>query len=139
MINEWGFDTTLHYKCNLFGKVFELSVKHGWDSKHFVKEVMTNKSLDWLFAYDDCQEWCDEYYFLNVLENSLTLKKGETKDKYFMWYLGYLYKYWMTTKNVSRQYVINKLPMKKFEGSTAFNYELDWEYIIRDVECGTFE
>ena len=65
------------WKCEIFATTFKLSsIKYGYDSKHFVKTVMTAKDLDWLFAIDDCQEWCDGYYLMSVLDNLKKFKKG---------------------------------------------------------------
>lgn len=43
---------------------------------------MTSPKLNWLFRTDECQEWCDRWYLLDVLRNqcNLKFKEGKTID-----------------------------------------------------------
>ncbi len=49
----------MNWKCNIFSRAFELSISDSYDSYDFVKKVMTDKSIDWLYTTDDCQDWAD--------------------------------------------------------------------------------
>ena len=135
MITEYGFDITLHYKCNLFGKAFVLASRDGYNVDKFVKEVMTSKELDWLFAIDDCQEWCDEYFFYAILRENVKCKKQThfvPEDDFFMWFAGYLYKYWMNTRGTPRSLIYGILPLQKLRDNFGFYHTQDWDRVIDD-------
>ena len=124
----------LMFKCDIFGTAFKLSsVSYGYDSEHFVRVVMTDKKLDWLFSLDDCQEWCDGYFLMSVLDYREKFKKGVCADGYLLWWLGYLYKYWMNTRGASRQEIYKILPFDRFVASFAFYHTQGWDYVIDDA------
>lgn len=57
MSNGLFIDRNLMWKCEILGTAFRLSyIQYKYDSENFVKTIMTDKELDWLFAIDDCQE-----------------------------------------------------------------------------------
>ena len=126
------FDSHRDFKCNVMGGAFRISVEKGYDSADFVRKVMTSKKLDYLFKMDDVQEWCDDCYFLSILEYHLKFKKGKTKDPYFMWFAGYLYKYFLM-RNYTRKTVYEVLPLKRLEAAFPFYHTQDWDYIIDDA------
>lgn len=135
MITNYGFDTTLNRKCNILGTAFELSVKqYGYNSYDFVRKVMTDRKLDWLFEIDDCQEWCDGYYLMSILNYYEKFRKGNCVDDYAMWCLGYLYKYWMSTRGTPRHEIYRILTPGRF--LRCFDPYLDmpgWDAAIDEV------
>lgn len=134
MLNSVGFDVSLRHKCNIFGTAFKVSVlQYGCDSSDFVRRVMTDKKLDWLFEIDDCQEWCDGYYLMGILNYYEHFKKGTCADEYAMWWLGYLYKYWMMTRGTSRYEIYKILPLERFLTTFEFYHTQGWEYVIEDA------
>lgn len=120
-------------KSDIFGKMFSRSVDFGYNSCDFVKELMTNPELEDMVFYDERTEWCDECFLLRVFENMFTFKKGETLDKYLMWFLGYLYKYWMRSKNMKPKEVYKILPVEEYLKRYAFYHTQGWYYIINDA------
>lgn len=121
------------YKCEVFGGVFKLASQRGIDCKKFVKDVMTSSKLNRLFIMDDCQEWCDSYYLYHEIENRIPLVKGDTEDDYLMWFTGYLYKYWMSTRNLDRRQVYKILPFDKMIRAFDFYHTQDWEYVVEEA------
>lgn len=123
-----------HRKCEVFAGTFQLSAEYGLESFDFVRKVMTSPKLNWLFRIDECQEWCDRWYLLDVLRNqcNLKFKEGKTIDPYVMWFAGYLYKYWMITRDVSRQEVYKILPFKRLVASFDFLHTQGWEFVIEE-------
>lgn len=120
-------------KCKIFAELFRLSAKKGYDSLDFVKKVMTDKTLDWLFAVDDCQEWCDEAFLMSVMERQIDFKKGEILDDYLLWFAGYLYKYWMLKYSLDRRIIYKILPLKRLNASFGFYHTQGWDYVINDA------
>lgn len=49
-----------------------------------------------------------------------------------MWFAGYLYKYWMTTRDVSRQEVYKILPFKRLVASFDFLHTQGLEFVIEE-------
>ena len=129
-----SFNEDLMYKCDILGTAFKVSVTHyKYDSKHFVKTIMLDKKLDWLFRIDDCQEWCDGYFLMSVFDHRENFKHGKCADTYLMWWLGYLYKYWMSTRGTSRAEIYKILPFERFVASFEFYHTQGWEYVIEDA------
>lgn len=134
MNNGITFDGHLMKVCDIFGVAFKLSsTQYHYDSEHFVRTVMTDKNLDWLFGYDDCQDWCDGYFLMSVLDYHEKFKSGKCADEYLMWWLGYLYKYWMTTRGTPRQEIYKILPFNRFVASFEFYHTQGWDYVIDDA------
>ena len=128
------FDKSLMRKCDILGVAFRLSAtRYHYDSEDFVKKVMTDKELDWLFAIDDCQEWCDGYFLMSVLDYYEDFNSGKCVDDYALWWLGYLYKYWMNTRGTSRKEIYKILPFKRFMSSYEFYHTQGWDYVIDDA------
>lgn len=122
----------LHLKCNIFGRVFELSAADNFDSYEFAKKIMTDKSIAWIYETDDCQDWCDGEFLYSELKSGLDFKKGKTLDTYLLHFAGYLYKYWMNTKGTDRAEIYKILPLQRLEASFGFYHTQGWEYIIED-------
>ena len=133
-MNGVYFDSLLMYKCNVLGTAFSISSsRYNYDSEDFVKKVMTDKSLDWLFSIDDCQEWCDGYFLMSVLDYYLDFKSGKCEDDYAMWWLGYLYKYWKNTRGASRYEIYKILPLKRFMVNFNFYHTQGWDFVIDEA------
>lgn len=128
------FDSLLNSKCNVLGEAFKvLGIRYNYDSASTIKKIMTDKQFDWLFAIDDCQEWCDGYYLASVFSYYGNFKQGVVGDDYALSFLGYLYKYWMLTKDTSRQEIYKILPYERFMATFNFYHTQGWNYIIDDA------
>lgn len=127
------FNPHIHFRCNMFGNMFKQSLKDGLDSKTFIKDVMTNKNYDFMFITYACQEWSDDAFMYSVIKNKTKCKKGKTLDSYILWFAGYLYRYWMETRNMDRKDIYKILPIEKLLNGFDFYHTQDWDYIINDV------
>lgn len=126
-------DTLLHFKCKLFAKVFSKSVKAGLDSNKFVNTVMTSDSLTKLFKSDDCFEWCDAEVLFGTLQKYVEFEKGNVLNEDVMWYAGYLYKFWMLTRKMSRKKIYEILPIEALAKRYPFYHTQDWNFVINDA------
>ena len=70
---------------------------------------------------------------MSVLDNLKKFKKGNNVNDYAMWFLGYLYKYWMKTRGVSRQQIYKILPFERYMASFEFYHTQGWDYVIEDA------
>ena len=124
----------LHYRSTVFGDVFKLSVRDGYDSEKFVKQLMTSKEFVWVLTMKQGQEWCDDaFLYYHLTHNYTPFEKGQTLDPYAMWFIGYTYEYWMLTKNKKPSQVYRILPFRQFYGMFPFYHTQDWDFIISDA------
>lgn len=82
--------------CDIQGRLFELSLKHGYDSHAFIKFFMKSHAAAALDDTYDRLQWAGEEYLLEELEEEANgLKKaGETYPLEAMYWIGYTYRYW---------------------------------------------
>lgn len=124
----------LDRKCNIFGNLFVRAKKLGYSSKEFIEQIMTTKEYDDIYNLDDGYEWCDECFLLRLFENTKAFKKGRKKiDDFELWFMGYLYKYWTSTRKISKQKVYKKLPFEKFDKGFSFYHTQGWDFVINDT------
>ena len=80
-----------HKLCSIQGRLFELSVKYGFESNSFVKTYMNSAvAAKFNSAYDRSQ-WMGEEYLLDELFNTHKLIKGKTYSYDVMFWMGYTY------------------------------------------------
>lgn len=83
--------------CDVQGRLFELSVDHGYSSTEFVKAFMGSsvaKALDSKFNH---MQWAGEEYLFDELAaqyQEVPWKNGQVYPKDVMYWTGYLYRYW---------------------------------------------
>ncbi len=82
--------------CDIQGRLFELSLKHGYDSPAFIKTFMTSRAAAALDDTYDRLQWAGEEYILEELEEeSGGLEKAGTMfSREVMYWTGYTYRYW---------------------------------------------
>lgn len=82
--------------CDIQGRLFELSLKNGYDSPIFVETFMNSRAASALDDIYDRLQWAGEEYILEELnEEAAGLKKaGETYFIEAMYWMGYIYRYW---------------------------------------------
>lgn len=120
---------------DIFGQMFQLQAqKKHYDSIDFIHKVMTSKKLESMLTYDDIWEWSDECTLFCWIDNQgLKFKTGRTLDEYVLWFTGYLYKYWIKTRNMNPCEVYKILPIRQFIKQFDFYHTQGWEYIIYDA------
>lgn len=125
----------LNSKCSIFGNMFKRAYKENLDVKDFIRKVMTNKKLEEYLVVDDRFEWADECVLLYFITHNfdIKLKYGNELDDYFFYFAGYLYKYWMTTRNMKPSEVYKIMPIQRLEKMFDFYHTQDWDYIINDA------
>lgn len=91
--------------CSIQGRLFELSVRRGFESNEFVKVYMNSDvAAKFNSAYDRSQ-WMGEEYLLDELSQTYQLIEGQTYSNDVMFWMGYVYAYWSivygdTCKNI---------------------------------------
>lgn len=83
-----------HKLCSIQGRLFELSVRRGFESVGFVKAYMNSDvAAKFNSAYDRSQ-WMGEEYLLEELAQTYRLAEGKTYPPDVMFWMGYTYTYW---------------------------------------------
>lgn len=82
--------------CDIQGRLFELSLKYGYDSKVFIETFMNSKCAVALDDTYDRLQWAGEEYILEELnaEAGGLPKSDNLFSKEVMFWAGYLYRYW---------------------------------------------
>lgn len=82
--------------CDIQGRLFELSVKQGYDSTEFIKAFMTSKCAIALDDIYDRLQWAGEEYILEELNDEVggLIKSNHLFSTEVMFWSGYLYRYW---------------------------------------------
>lgn len=82
--------------CDIQGRLFELSLKNGYDCRDFIEKFMNSKTAAALDETFDRLQWAGEEYILEELNEEVGgLKKaGITYHNEIMYWAGYTYRYW---------------------------------------------
>ena len=120
-------------KSEILGRAFVLSAKEGYESKEFVKAVMSSPKIEFFINVDESADWCDEWFLFANFEQCYKFKKGKTIEEYELWFMGYLYKYWMRTRHMKAKDVYKILPFEEFHNRFGFYHTQGWDYIIEDM------
>ena len=123
----------LHRKCKFLGGVFRASASDGYESISFVRKLMTDSQFAFLLTHDQMIEWCDDsFLYHHIIRHYPVFEKGETADPYLLWFAGYLYKYWMNTRNIPPDKIYQILPLERLSAMFAFYHTQDWDFVIED-------
>ncbi len=83
--------------CDTQGRLFELSVKQGYDSEKFVSYFMGSEIAKSLDSVYNRMQWAGEEYLLEEifsLNNGNLSSSGGTVSSEMMYWIGYIYRYW---------------------------------------------
>lgn len=120
---------------NMSGKLFQLSVKKGYDSVKFAELVC--KTHYGHMVYDDIQqnEWLCENFLMEGFEREFkTIPKGDVYDIDAMWYVGYLYRYWVITEEIPIKKVYKIAPIEWLIQLYPFYHTQGEKYVIEDIK-----
>lgn len=82
--------------CDIQGRLFELSLKSGYDSQRFIELYMNSETVEYLDKPYDRMQWAGEEYILeNLAEETGELSMmGKQFPREVMYWMGYIYRYW---------------------------------------------
>lgn len=120
----------IDWKSDIFGCTLRESVRDNFDSRLFVQSVMLLPNTQELLYNDEGWNWTDEWVLYDKLKRLTKPKVGKTLDAYFLWFTGYLYKYWSLTRKLKMCEVYKYLPIEKLESHFDFLHTQDWDKVI---------
>ena len=82
--------------CDIQGRLFENSIKEGYDSPSFIEAYMNSEMTAYMDLPFDRYQWAGEEYLLEELldETGGIPKAGTLYDREAMYWCGYIYRYW---------------------------------------------
>lgn len=120
--------------CDIQGRLFELSVKHGYDSEKFMEAFMTGKCAASLDDTYDRLQWAGEEYILEELDDEIggLVKSDNIFSIEVMFWIGYLYRYWHFYTGHSSKDIYTIADAKMMNESWLGFHTLDNEMAIDD-------
>lgn len=121
--------------CDIQGRLFELSVKQGYDSAKFMEAFMTSRCA---FALDDIYDrlqWAGEEYILEELNDEVggLVKSDNIFSIEVMFWTGYLYRYWHFYTGQSSKDIYGIADAEIMNSSWLGFHTLDNEMAIDDL------
>lgn len=122
--------------CDIQGRLFELSVEKGYDSKLFVKHFMLSKVAENLDSVYNRMQWAGEEYLLEELTDECgdALKKTEkviTKNE--IYWIGYIYRYWHYYRDESSKKIYKQAPFERMKINYLMFHTMSPEMAIDDL------
>lgn len=123
----------MRFQCDMIAKLFIYSAKMGIDSDDFCYKLLNSTYGVDLLTDNKLAEYCGESFMFEGLENELNFKRGSYYSIDILYYVGYLYKYWISTRNIKPQDVYKIAPISMLAKRYEFYHTQDWDYVINDI------
>lgn len=120
--------------CDIQGRLFELSLKEGYESKSFVEKFMNSNVAAALDDVYDRLQWAGEEYLLEEFADEVILQKGELFDREVMYWMGYVYRYWHYYTGATSKEIYKLADVKIMQESWLGFHSLDVEMAIDDLQ-----
>lgn len=120
--------------CDIQGRLFELSVKHGMDSESFIKEFMKSDVAMGLDSKYNRMQWAGEEYLLEELSETREIEIGDTFPVDVMYWIGYTYRYWSIFRKVASKKILRIASAKTMKRNYLMLHAMDPEIAIEDLE-----
>lgn len=123
--------------CDIQGRLFELSLKSGYESRIFIESFMNSQAANCLDDTYDRLQWAGEEYILEELEEETSgaLKKGgELFPREIMYWIGYVYRYWHYYSGESSREIYKIANARTMQACWLGFHALDVEMVIDDLK-----
>lgn len=120
-------------QCQMIAKCFVKSGIDGLDSDDFAEKILTTEYGVMVLTDRRMIEYSDSNFMYEGFRKNLTFKKGKCYAQEILEFAGYLYKYWISTRNAQPQDIYKKAPLKLLAARYGFYHTQDIDYIINDI------
>ena len=120
-------------QAEMVGRCFQRSALLGIDSDDFAEKFMTTEYGIMVITDKRMIEYSDEGFMLEGFTREFKFKKGFCYDEDVLWLTGYLYKYWVSTRNADPRYIYKIAPIKLIGERYEFYHTQDFDYVINDL------
>jgi hypothetical protein len=120
-------------QCKIIGCCFRESGYEQLDSDLFAEQFLTSDYGISILTDIRLSEYADAKFMLEGLIRELKPKKGLVYDTDVLWLSGYVYKYWVSTRDADPRDVYKLAPIRLFANRYEFYHTQGFEYIIDDI------
>ena len=120
-------------QCTIVANCFIKSAVEGYDSDDFAEQVMTSDYGVMVLTDHRMIEYSDSNFMFEGFTRELSLKKGKHYDTDILELAGYIYKYWVSTRQADPREVYKLAPIQLFANRYGFYHTQDFDYIINDI------
>lgn len=121
------------FQCGEIGKLFIWSAKEGVDSDDFCYKFMNSKRGEMILNDDLVCEYCGESFMFSGLAREIEFKKGTFYNGDVLYFTGFLYKYWASTRGSSAKEIYALAPISLIAERYEFYHTQGWDYVIDDI------
>lgn len=122
--------------CDIQGRLFELSLRAGYDSESFVKCFMLSEVAKNLDSVYNRMQWAGEEYLLEEVADKCggtLLKSDKVASKEEMYWMGYIYRYWHYYKGESSKKIYKQAPYERMRTNYSMFHTMAPEMAIDDL------
>ena len=119
--------------CDVQGRLFVLSVMHGYGSEKFIKIFMQSETAKALDSSYNCKQcFGEEYLFDEVIEMAGDIFKENDKvyPSECIYWIGYIYRYWHYHTNESSKEIYKQASAKVMKQNYARLHMMTSEEVI---------
>ena len=119
--------------CDVQGRLFVLSVTHGYGSEKFVKVFMKSETAKELYSSYNCKQcFGEEYLFDEVIEcaGNIFNEMDEIYSSNCIYWIGYIYRYWHYVTGEASKEIYKQAPVKVMKQNYARLYTMTPEEVI---------
>lgn len=120
-------------QCEIVAYCFLQSGRDGFDSKDFAEKMMNSEYGTMVLEDRRMIEYSDRGFMYEGILRGMTFNKGEVYDGDVLYLAGYLYKYWISTRNAKAQEIYKIAPIELIDRRYGFYHTQDFDYIINDI------
>ena len=118
--------------CDIQGRLFERSTEYA--SEGFIRDFMNSEVAAHLDSPYNKLQWMGEEYLLEELKDEKNLdQEGEKYNLEVLYWIGYLYRYWSCSRNVSNKKIYRQAPARTMKRNHMMFHTLDPGMAIDDL------
>lgn len=118
--------------CDIQGRLFESSTAYA--SEGFIRDFMNSEVAEHLDSPYNKLQWMGEEYLLDELSDEKRLgKTGERYRPEVLYWIGYLYRYWASSRNEKSKKIYRKAPAKTMKRNYMAFHTFDPDIAIDDL------
>lgn len=122
--------------CDIQGRLFELSVKNGYESDKFIAFFMKSNVAKYLDSKYNRMQWAGEEYLLEEIvdeANGKILQNHNVLSLDMMYWIGYTYRYWHYYKQESSAQIYKQATAKTMQRNYLMFHTMAPEMAIDDL------
>ena len=123
----------IHRQCKTVGYCFMKSGAMGIDSDDFGRKMMNSDYGIMVLTDKRMIEYSDKMFMYEGIEKNLQFKRGKSYEPDILYYAGYLYKYWISTRGENPKKIWKIAPLKLIATRYEFYHTQGFDYVINDL------